>query len=107
MTTALASHARGIETAILEAGPEDRDRAGSRAIYVHGSTLRTLERICPGLGTDLVEEGLVWPTRRTLYKGTEVFKRTYDSPGGSGDIPHFTSVPQVVTYKGGVGSGQF
>jgi len=99
MTAALALHARGIETTILEADPEDRDRSGSRAIYVHGSTLRTLERIHPGLGTDLVEEGLVWPTRQTLYKGTEAFNRTYDSPGGSGDIPHFTSVPQVVTEQ--------
>ncbi|MDJ1433137.1 FAD-dependent monooxygenase [Halostagnicola sp. A-GB9-2] len=97
MTAALALHARGIDTAILEAESEDRDRDGSRAIYVHGSTLRTLERIHPGLGTDLVDEGLVWPTRRTLYRGKEVFNRTYDSPGGSGDIPHFTSVPQVVT----------
>ncbi|QSW97687.1 FAD-dependent monooxygenase [Haloterrigena alkaliphila] len=99
MTAALALHARGVETTILEAEPEDRDRSGSRAIYVHGSTLRTLERVHPGLGTDLVEEGLVWPTRRTLYKGKEVFNRTYDSPGGSGDIPHFTSVPQVVTEQ--------
>ncbi|MEY7849106.1 FAD-dependent monooxygenase [Natrarchaeobius sp. A-rgal3] len=99
MTTALALYARGVETTILEAEPEDRDRSGSRAIYVHGTTLRTLERIHSELGTDLVDEGLVWPTRRTLYKGTEVFNRTYDSPGGSGDIPHFTSVPQVITEQ--------
>ncbi|WP_129116036.1 FAD-dependent monooxygenase [Halegenticoccus tardaugens] len=99
MTTALALHARGVETAILEAEPADRDRSGSRAIYVHGSTLRTLERLHSGLGTNLVDEGLVWPTRRTLYRGKEVFNRTYDSPGGSGDIPHFTSVPQVVTEQ--------
>ncbi|MDQ2052457.1 FAD-dependent monooxygenase [Natronolimnohabitans sp. A-GB9] len=99
MTAALALNARGIDTAILEAEPEDRDRAGSRAIYVHGATLRTFERIHPGLGTDLVDEGLVWPTRRTLYKGKEVFNRTYNSPGGSGDIPHFTSIPQVVTEQ--------
>ncbi|WP_079255023.1 FAD-dependent monooxygenase [Halococcus hamelinensis] len=99
MSTALALHARGIETAILEAEPEDRDRSGSRAIYVHGSTLRTLERVHPGLGTDLVEEGLVWPTRRTMYRGKTVFDRTYESPGGSGEIPHFTSIPQVVTEQ--------
>ena len=99
MTAALALHARGVEATILEADPEDRDRSGSRAIYVHGSTLRTLERIHPGLGTDLVEEGLVWPTRRTLFRGKEVFNRTYDTPGGTGDIPHFTSVPQVVTER--------
>ena len=99
MTAALALHARGVEATILEADPEDRDRSGSRAIYVHGSTLGTLERIHPGLGSDLVKEGLVWPTRRTLFRGKEVFNRTYDSPGGSGDIPHFTSVPQVVTER--------
>ena len=99
MTAALALYARGVEATILEADPEDRDRSGSRAIYVHGSTLQTLERIHPGLGSDLVEEGLVWPTRRTLFRGKEVFSRTYDSPGGSGDIPHFTSVPQVVTER--------
>ena len=97
MTAALALHARGVDATILEAESEDRDRSGSRAIYVHGSTLRTLERIHPGLGADLVEEGLVWPTRRTLYRGKEVFNRTYDSPGGDSEIPHFTSVPQVRT----------
>lgn len=99
MTAALALNARGVDTTILEAEPKDRDRSGSRAIYIHGSTLRTLERIHPGLGTDLVDEGLIWPTRRTLFRGKEVFNRTYDSPGSLGDIPHFTSVPQVVTEQ--------
>jgi 3-(3-hydroxy-phenyl)propionate hydroxylase len=99
MTAALALHARGIPAAILEADSEDRDRAGSRAIYVHGSTLKTLERNYPGLGKDLVDEGLVWPTRRTVWRGKEVFKRTYDNPGGSGEFPHFTSLPQDATEK--------
>lgn len=97
ITAALALHARGVEATILEAESEDRDRSGSRAIYVHGSTLKTLERNHPGLGMDLVGEGIVWPTRRTCWRGKEVFSRTYDSPGGSGDIPHFTSIPQVRT----------
>lgn len=99
MTAALALHARGIPAAILEADSEDRDRAGSRAIYVHGSTLKTLERNYPGLGKDLVDEGLVWPTRRTVWRGKTVFERTYDNPGGSGEFPHFTSLPQVTTEK--------
>jgi len=97
MTTALGLHARGVPVEILEAESEDRDRSGSRAIYVHGSTLRTLERVHPGLGMDLVEEGMVWPTRRTCWRGKEVFSRTYDTPGGHGDIPHFSSIPQVQT----------
>lgn len=97
MTTAFALHARGIPVEIVEKDSEDRDRSGSRAIYVHGTTLHTLERIHPGLGEDLAEEGLVWPTRRTCWRGKEVFKRTYENPGGHGKFPHFTSIPQVWT----------
>lgn len=97
MSAALALHARGVPVRVLEADPEDRDRPGSRAIYVHGSTMRTLERIHPGLGEKLAEAGLVWPTRRTLWRGKEVFSRTYSGTGGSGGLPHFTSLPQVRT----------
>lgn len=97
MTTALALNARGVPATILEAESEDRDRSGSRAIYVHGTTLHTLERAHPGLGENLVEEGLVWPTRRTCWRGKEVFSRTYDNPDGDGTFPHFTSVPQART----------
>jgi 3-(3-hydroxy-phenyl)propionate hydroxylase len=99
MTAALALNARGVPATILEADPADRDRAGSRAIYVHGSTLRTLERVHPGLGKKQVEAGLVWPTRRTMWRGKDVFKRTYDNPGGDGEFPHFTSLPQVKTEQ--------
>lgn len=99
MTTALALNARGIEATILEADPEDRDRSGSRAIYVHGSTLHTLNRVHPGLADSLVEEGLVWPTRRTAWRGKDVFERTYDNPGGDGDLPHFSSIPQEWTEE--------
>lgn len=97
MTAALALHARGVPAVILEAEPEDRERPGSRAIYVHGTTLHTLERNHEGLGKRLAEAGLVWPTRRTLWRGKEVFSRTYSTPGGTGDLPHFTSLPQVET----------
>ena len=99
MTTALALNARGVPATILEAESEDRDRSGSRAIYVHGTTLHTLERAHPGLGEDLVEDGLVWPTRRTCWRGKEVFSRTYDNPGGDGKFPHFTSIPQARTEE--------
>jgi 3-(3-hydroxy-phenyl)propionate hydroxylase len=102
MTAALALRARGLPVTILEADPENRDRPGSRAIYVHGSTLRTLERTRPGLGSRLAEAGLVWPTRRTLWRGKEVFSRTYSDSGGSSPdssegLPPFTSLPQVRT----------
>ncbi|WP_313696306.1 FAD-dependent monooxygenase [Halorarum halobium] len=99
MTAALALRARGVPVVVLEAEPEGRNRPGSRAIYVHGTTLHTLERNREGLGKRLADAGLVWPTRRTLFRGKEVFSRTYDSPGGTGDLPHFTSLPQVETEE--------
>lgn len=97
MAAALALHARGVEVIVLEADPEDRDRPGSRAIYVHKDTLRTLETSSPGLGRRLVENGVTWSTRRTLWRGKQVFERTYPDPGGDGNLPHFTSLPQVRT----------
>ena len=99
MSAALALRARDVPVTVLEADPEDRDRPGSRAIYVHGTTLQTLESVRPGLGERLAEAGLVWPTRRTLWRGKEVFSRTYSTPGGSGKLPHFTSLPQVRTEE--------
>ena len=99
MSAALALRARGLPVTVLEADPEERERPGSRAIYVHGTTLRTLERNRPGLGYNLADRGLVWPTRKTFWHGREVFSRTYSSPGGSGGLPHFVSLPQVWTEE--------
>jgi 3-(3-hydroxy-phenyl)propionate hydroxylase len=48
----------------------------------------------PGLGWRLVEHGLVWPTRRTLRRGREVFRRSYPPPDPV-ELPHFVSLPQV------------
>ena len=98
MTAAIGLHARGVPVEIYEADPEDRERPGSRAIYVHGATLRTLDTLHPGLGWKLAAEGMTWPTRRTLFRGKEVFERTYSKPSGSGGkLPPFTSLPQVWT----------
>lgn len=97
MTAALALRARDVPVTILEAEPEDRERPGSRAIYVHGATLHTLERNRPGLGQQLAEEGLVWPTVRTLWEGKEVYSKTYPGAGEQDGLPHFTSLPQVDT----------
>jgi len=94
LAAALALRGRGLEATVLEAEPEDRARPGSRAIYVHGATLRVLERSTPGLGQALAERGIVWPTRRTLWRGREVFERSYDAPQRKG-LPHFTSLPQT------------
>ncbi|MGM0605288.1 MAG: FAD-dependent monooxygenase [Halobacteriota archaeon] len=99
MIGALALHARGVPVRILEAEPKDRRRPGSRAIYLHEDTLEVMERAHPGLGEAVADNGIVWATRRTLYGGTEVFSRTYTTPGGRGRFPHFTSIPQSRTEE--------
>ena len=42
---------------VVEAGAQDRVRPGSRAIFIHGASLRLLEQIRPGLGWSLNEHG--------------------------------------------------
>jgi 3-(3-hydroxy-phenyl)propionate hydroxylase len=95
--SALALRAHDVPVTVLEADPEDRVRPGSRAIYVHGATLRILEQAKPGLGEELADAGLVWPTRRTYWRGREVFSRTYENERESDGLPHFISHPQVDT----------
>src|SRR5262249_48024512 len=94
LSAALAVRAARLPATMLEAEPEDRVRPGPRASYVHGASLRVLERIHPGLGGRLAERGVVWPTRRTLWRGREVFARTYH-PSSKSALPHFTSLPQT------------
>jgi len=98
LTAALALRAVGLAATIVEAEAESRTRPGSRAIYVHGTTLRTLERLRPGLGARLAERGVVWPTRRTRWRDRDVFVRTYEKPAGAG-MPHFASLPQTTVEE--------
>jgi 3-(3-hydroxy-phenyl)propionate hydroxylase len=98
LTAALALRARDLPATIVEAEPQNRQRPGSRAIYIHGATLKLLERIRPGLGWGFVKHGLVWPTRRTTYRGREVFAKSYKLPPPD-VLPHFTSLPQVVAER--------
>lgn len=94
LTCALALQALGVQATVLEADPEDRPRPGSRAIYVHRASLELLERIHPGLGREIGAEGVVWPAKRTFWRGREVFARTYP-PRPEGLLPPFTSLPQT------------
>ena len=94
LSAALALHARGRPVTILEAEPEDRIRPGSRAIFVHKASLQLLEHICPGLGRNVAAHGLVWPTKRTFWRGREVYVRHYP-PSKPNALPPFTSLPQV------------
>jgi len=96
LTAALAVRATGRPVTVVEAGAADRIRPGSRAIFLHKVTLKLFERIHPGLGWALVRRGLMWRTKRTLFRGREVFRRTYgETPRGV--LPAATSLPQVVT----------
>ena len=72
MTAALALHQHGIRATVIEAEPEGRERAGSRAIYIHKETLKLLEQISPGLGFELARIGIIWPVKKTYYRGDPV-----------------------------------
>ncbi|MFI0776822.1 FAD-dependent oxidoreductase [Streptomyces sp. NPDC021212] len=104
MTAALALRARGLPVTVLESGAKDRVRPGSRALFVHRQSLRLLERARPGLGQRIAAYGTTWRTRRTLYRGRQVFARTYPDPTGSGagggeKLPAFASLRQVDTER--------
>ncbi len=94
LSCALALRARGIEGTVLEARSEDLPRPGSRAIYTHRASLELLEQMRPGLGCELARHGLVWSTKRTLWRGREVFARSYPPPAPD-VLPPFTSLPQT------------
>ncbi len=96
LTAALAVRAAGRPVTVVEAGAADRIRPGSRAIFLHKVTLEVLERIRAGLGWELVRHGPAWRTKRTFFRGREVFRRTYGAPP-AGVLPAATSLPQVVT----------
>ncbi len=98
LTAALALRAEGIPVTVLEAGTADRVRPGSRAIFIHGASIRLLDELRPGLGRKLADDGLIWLTKRTLYRGREVYAKTYPPPP-AGVLPAATSLPQVVTEQ--------
>lgn len=93
LSAALALQARGRRVTILEAEPEDRVRPGSRAIYTHRDTLERLEGTRPGLGRQIAEAGLVWRSKRTFWRGREVFSRSYP-PLPPGRLPPFIALSQ-------------
>lgn len=93
---ALALRAQGVEVTVLEAESEARLRPGSRAIYVHRASLEVLERMQPGLGRQLAQDGVVWSAKRTLWRRREVFARSYPPPAAEA-LPPFTSLPQTDT----------
>ena len=96
LAAALALRARGLAVRIVEAEPEVRVRTGSRAIFVHRESIELLESFHAGLGRRITDAGLVWPTRRSTFRGKTVYLRTYPPPPPD-RFPPSTSLPQVVT----------
>ena len=96
LSAALALRAHGLPAVLLEAEPEDRERPGSRALFVHRETLGLLEAMRPGLAAEITSFGRTWHTRRTLYRGREVYSRTFPPPSGP---PPFTSLRQTDTER--------
>jgi 3-(3-hydroxy-phenyl)propionate hydroxylase len=94
MTAALALRAQGLPVTVVEAGAQDRVRPGSRAIFIHRSMMELLERIHPGLGWEVNAHGLLWQTKRTLYRGRQVYEKTYP-PADPSVLPAATSLPQM------------
>ncbi|WP_327342095.1 FAD-dependent monooxygenase [Streptomyces europaeiscabiei] len=96
LSAALALRAHDLPVTLLEADPEGRERPGSRALFVHRETLELLEETHPGLAVEIAAYGRTWHTRRTLYRGREVYARTFPPPAGT---PPFTSLRQVDTER--------
>lgn len=98
LSAALALRSFGLPVTVLEAEPEDRVRPGSRALFVHRESLRLLDIASPGLAAQIVGHGVVWQTRRTLYRGRQIYAKTYPSVP-SNELPPFTSLRQVETER--------
>lgn len=96
LAAALALRSHGLPVLLLEADPEDRVRPGSRALFVHRETLQLLDGMRPGLAAEITSYGRTWHTKRTLYRGREVYARTFPPPSGT---PPFTSLRQVDTER--------
>jgi len=94
----LAASSLGIDVTIIEAESEDRDRPGSRALFVHQETLGRLDRMSPGLGGKIGGFGILWRARRTLYHNREIFSREYPAPPTDG-LPPYASLRQTDTER--------
>ena len=96
LSAALALRSAGLPATVLERREQDSVRPGSRAAYLHGASLRALEKLSPGLGHQIANNGVMWATKRSFWGGQEIYAKTYPPLSRDG-LPPFTSLPQVST----------
>src|SRR5581483_6426837 len=60
--------------------------------------LSLLDRMHPGLGTDVARFGVLWQGRRTFFRGRQVYLRNF-APHAPDGLPPFTSLRQVDTER--------
>lgn len=97
MTAALGLRALGVDVTVLSDEPEERVRPGSRALYVHHESLRTLERVHPGLGLTVAQRGIQWSGLRTHYNSRLVYAKDFAAKGRATGLPPYTSLRQIDT----------
>ena len=86
LVAALAARHHGIPVVVLEAEPEGRLRAGSRAVYLYRESLDLLERIAPGVTQPLIDQSRSWTQVRTTFRAKDVYVRKFPAapPGKFG-----------------------
>jgi len=86
LVAALAARHHGLPVVVLEAEPEGRPRAGSRAVYLYRESLDLLERIAPGVTQPLIEQSRSWTQVRTTFRAKDVYVRKFPAapPGKFG-----------------------
>jgi 3-(3-hydroxy-phenyl)propionate hydroxylase len=92
LAAALLAAADGLTVTVLEAEPESAPRPGSRAIFLHRVSLDTLAAADPALADGLIASGLTWRGKTTLWRGQEVFHKSY--PAVPVSQAPFASLPQ-------------
>lgn len=97
LTAALALRRRGVEVLVLEAGPPDRSRPGSRAIFLMQPTLRRFEQVLPGLGASIAAEGLQVAGYQAFYGDRKVCGLRMPAAGPMSLLGLGSSLPQRVT----------
>jgi 3-(3-hydroxy-phenyl)propionate hydroxylase len=98
LAAALALNALRLRVVVLEAAQPDRPDRGSRALYLHRDSLRLLDGFVPGLGGQIADFGLLWRSRRTLYRGRQVYAETFPRRQANG-LPPYTSLRQADTER--------